>query len=207
MPLARFAKLDVTRQRGLLQAALEELAESGWERASTNGVVRRAEVGKGQLYYYFADRDDLLSTAVRDTVDRLVAAARPSHPIVGAESFWTAVAEAYSLAQAWLSQHPLEAEVMRRLNANASGAQQAPPALEPVAASVVQRIGAALDIGQRVGAVRKDLDPNLLRPLTLAVAFTLDRWVLADIGQPDASDPQVRLAAVLDVFKRLLAPA
>lgn len=54
-----FKKLDQSRQIEILNAALAEFAAYGYEDASTNSIVKRAEMSKGMLYYYFQNKESL----------------------------------------------------------------------------------------------------------------------------------------------------
>lgn len=54
-----FKKLDEARQTEIMNAALAEFAAYGYEDASTNNIVRRAEMSKGMLYYYFHNKESL----------------------------------------------------------------------------------------------------------------------------------------------------
>ena len=64
MPLPRFHKLDLAKQRELLDAAAMELAENGYEGASIASVVERAGASKSAVYYYFEDKEDLFQTVL-----------------------------------------------------------------------------------------------------------------------------------------------
>jgi len=55
----KFAALEPAKQERILSAALEEFAEQGYERASTNRIVKKAGIGKGMLFYYFKSKREL----------------------------------------------------------------------------------------------------------------------------------------------------
>lgn len=54
-----FNNLDDAKQKRILNAALQEFAENGYEQASTNQIVKQAGIGKGMLFYYFNNKKDL----------------------------------------------------------------------------------------------------------------------------------------------------
>ncbi|WP_375534425.1 TetR/AcrR family transcriptional regulator [Alteribacillus sp. HJP-4] len=54
-----FEKLDDEKKKRILQAALQEFAENGYEKASTNRIVKNAGIGKGMLFYYFKNKNVL----------------------------------------------------------------------------------------------------------------------------------------------------
>ncbi len=55
----KFAALHPDKQRKIINAALQEFAEHGYEQASTNRIVKKAEIGKGMLFYYFRSKQEL----------------------------------------------------------------------------------------------------------------------------------------------------
>lgn len=54
-----FNNLDDAKQKRILNAALQEFAENGYEQASTNQIVKHAGIGKGMLFYYFNNKKEL----------------------------------------------------------------------------------------------------------------------------------------------------
>ncbi|QFF97549.1 TetR/AcrR family transcriptional regulator [Psychrobacillus glaciei] len=55
----RFENLDVKKQKRIIDAALNEFKEKGFDQASTNQIVKKAGIGKGMLFYYFKTKQDL----------------------------------------------------------------------------------------------------------------------------------------------------
>ncbi|WP_350344645.1 TetR/AcrR family transcriptional regulator [Proteinivorax tanatarense] len=68
----KFAKLDKEKQQRILSAAMKEFAEQGYEKASTNNIVKEAGIGKGMLFYYFNNKKMLLYYLVEWGVDFLI---------------------------------------------------------------------------------------------------------------------------------------
>lgn len=54
-----FKNVDPAKQRHILNAALKEFSEKGFELASTNQIVKDAGIGKGMLFYYFTNKKSL----------------------------------------------------------------------------------------------------------------------------------------------------
>lgn len=70
--MEKFNSLDPLKQQMILQAALEEFAENGYEMASTNRIVKRAGIGKGMLFYYFKSKKELFHHLVSYSFDLIV---------------------------------------------------------------------------------------------------------------------------------------
>ncbi|WP_096438338.1 TetR/AcrR family transcriptional regulator [Alteribacter populi] len=54
-----FHKLEETKKQRIIDAAIEEFVEKGFEQASTNAIVKKAQIGKGMLFHYFNSKKDL----------------------------------------------------------------------------------------------------------------------------------------------------
>ncbi|MRN56310.1 TetR family transcriptional regulator [Paenibacillus sp. LC-T2] len=56
---AKFLNLNTEKQDRILNAALKEFAKKGYQIASTNEIVKEAEISKGLLFHYFNNKKDL----------------------------------------------------------------------------------------------------------------------------------------------------
>ncbi len=71
MPRPRFEKLPKEQRKAILDAAAAEFAEEGFERASLNRIISRAELSKGAFYYYFDGKEDLYAAVMDDVLNRV----------------------------------------------------------------------------------------------------------------------------------------
>ena len=63
-----FHALDSAKQKRILDAALLEFAEKGFELASTNTIAKSAKIGKGMLFYYFGSKEQLFDFLCAKTI-------------------------------------------------------------------------------------------------------------------------------------------
>jgi TetR/AcrR family transcriptional regulator len=56
---SKFLNLSPDKQERILNAALKEFARNGYEKASTNEIVKEAEISKGLLFHYFKNKKEL----------------------------------------------------------------------------------------------------------------------------------------------------
>jgi len=56
---SKFLNLDVEKQDRILNAAMKEFAQNGFEKASTNEIVKEADISKGLLFHYFKNKKNL----------------------------------------------------------------------------------------------------------------------------------------------------
>jgi len=59
LPKETFFNLKTEKQQRIVHAALHEIAENGYEKASVTRIVKDADIATGSFYQYFADLDDL----------------------------------------------------------------------------------------------------------------------------------------------------
>jgi TetR/AcrR family transcriptional regulator len=56
---SKFLNLNPEKQSRILNAAMKEFAAKGYENASTNKIVKEAEISKGLLFHYFNNKKQL----------------------------------------------------------------------------------------------------------------------------------------------------
>ncbi|MBD8498305.1 TetR/AcrR family transcriptional regulator [Paenibacillus arenosi] len=61
---------QVDKKQAILEAALEEFRQKGYEAASTNQITKAAKVSKGILFHYFSDKKTLYLTLVEECIER-----------------------------------------------------------------------------------------------------------------------------------------
>lgn len=54
-----FANLPPDKQQRIVEAAINEFAANGYQRASVNTIVKRAGIAKGSVYQYFTNKEAL----------------------------------------------------------------------------------------------------------------------------------------------------
>jgi TetR/AcrR family transcriptional regulator len=65
----RLKGLPEEKRRKILDAAIAEFAENGYDKASTNAIVKEAGIAKGLLFHYFGSKRNLYLLALQHAVD------------------------------------------------------------------------------------------------------------------------------------------
>lgn len=65
-----FTQIPKPDQEQILEIILEEFAENGYQRASTNAIVQKAEIPKGTLFYYFGSKKAMFLYTLDEAVKR-----------------------------------------------------------------------------------------------------------------------------------------
>jgi TetR/AcrR family transcriptional regulator len=69
---SKFLNLETEKQDRILNAAIKEFAQKGYDHASTNEIVKEAEISKGLLFHYFQNKKQLYMYLFNHCVDLLV---------------------------------------------------------------------------------------------------------------------------------------
>jgi AcrR family transcriptional regulator len=56
---SKFLSIDTEKQTKILNAAIKQFAQKGYKNASTNEIVKEAEISKGLLFHYFKNKKEL----------------------------------------------------------------------------------------------------------------------------------------------------
>lgn len=56
---AKFLNLETEKQDRIINAAIKEFAQKGYDKASTNEIVKEAGISKGLLFHYFQNKKQL----------------------------------------------------------------------------------------------------------------------------------------------------
>jgi TetR/AcrR family transcriptional regulator len=57
--ITKFMSLEPEKRQRIIDAGLEEFAQRGYKNASTNEIVKKAEISKGLLFHYFSNKKGL----------------------------------------------------------------------------------------------------------------------------------------------------
>jgi AcrR family transcriptional regulator len=176
MPLPRFDKMPSEMKERILEAAAREIAAHGYERASLNRILETAGLSKGAAYYYFEDKADLIATVLRrywlEFVENPVSELKVDTP----DAFWDWLAHLY--------EHPFDLmESQPWLLGFGKVVWNLPPEvresgpLGEIWGQAMQWLRLFIQQGQAIGAIRRDLDDDLLLQIITAIDNVHDRWL------------------------------
>ena len=72
LPLSRRERERETRRREILDAAIKLFAEKGYEQTTLDEIAQKAEFGKGTIYHYFKNKEELIITYLQEGVDYFI---------------------------------------------------------------------------------------------------------------------------------------
>ena len=203
MPLPRFQKLSHEKQQVLLDAAREEFAARGFDKASLNRIIAAAGVSKGAMYYYFSDKADLFATVVEDAMADIAEAVGDLPTFDDVPGYWSAIRQYLARASAFVMTQPHHAELGRAIYQ--SRGQSHGGVLDGLVARGTALCEDLLRAGQKVGAVRDDVPLAMLARAAAGAAIAIDGWLAENF---ETFEPQelMRLAdKALELFRDLVS--
>ena len=207
--IVRQERLDDAKRERLIDAAIEEFAEYGFDAASYNKIIDRSGLSKGTVYYYFDNKDSLMTTVLEEICRRFAEAVGELKLPETKEEYWSTDWEYHQRVIRFFSENPLLGRVMFQLSQDDFCFDER----MDVAHEQVSRVMKNLIVrGQEIGVVRKDLPLKTIERLTHAIGKVLS----ADIIKKDAAalpgDEEMRhrvekfMNIVHDLNKRILTP-
>ncbi|WNG32976.1 TetR/AcrR family transcriptional regulator [Archangium violaceum] len=206
MPRPRFEKLPPERRAHILEVAAREFGALGYEGASLNRILEKAELSKGAAYYYFDDKADLFLAVLRHCWAHLMVEEALRPEVLRADTFWEHLCALYQRQFGLLRQHPWMMGVARAV-------WSLPPHLResgPLASLIEQGqalMRGLLARGRELGVIREDVPEALLGAWVRALDNAGDQWLLAHWEQLDDAAMREHADRVVDAFRRLLMPA
>ncbi|MCB9660455.1 MAG: TetR/AcrR family transcriptional regulator [Sandaracinaceae bacterium] len=187
----------------VLDIAEAEFAEHGFEDASFNGIIARAGISKGSMYYRFRDKADLFAAVLARAAGVLATVVGPWQPAAHAAGYREQLSAVVLRVFAVVAHDPTMAQVVRVV-------ARIPDALVRLTAdqqeAALAWTTAVLRDGQRVGAVRSDLPVGFLASAALGLGQGMDRYMLQQLEHTDPEQLMALLAGSIDIFLRALAP-
>ncbi|MCA9532218.1 MAG: TetR/AcrR family transcriptional regulator, partial [Myxococcales bacterium] len=171
--------------------------------ASFNGIIARAGISKGSMYYRFRDKADLFAAVLARAAGVLATVVGPWQPAAHATGYREQLSAVVLRVFDVVARDPAMAQVVRVV-------ARIPDALVRLTAdqqeAALAWTTAVLRDGQRVGAVRSDLPVGFLASAALGLGQGMDRYMLQQLEHTDPEQLMALLAGSIDIFLRALAP-
>jgi len=106
-PKKTFQNLSKNKQNRIIEAAIEEFSENGFEGASINAMVQRLKIAKGSIFQYFGDKKSLYLYVFNKSVEIVKDYLRTIRDQSVADDFPTRLRKTISSGVGFISSHPL----------------------------------------------------------------------------------------------------
>ncbi|MGH9197072.1 MAG: TetR/AcrR family transcriptional regulator [Acidimicrobiia bacterium] len=186
-----------TRQR-TLEAASRVFARRGYGQATVEDIATEAEISIGALYHHFSGKEEIFKALLEDHVRT----AHHEFEVIGSASSFRGMIE--QIAGFWLDHLQSEHEFGDLFLDFVAEASRDPWAREVVGEhqrSDIRLVEGMLAVGQRVGAIRPDLDTKAGATLLFACLQGIDLMQLID---PDGIDLDGLRRPLADLIERFI---
>jgi len=206
MPFPRFYKLLPEKREGLLEVAAQEFVQHGFEDASINRILERAQMSKGAAYYYFEDKVDLFCTVVQYASERLQLVDQELDiTALTAENFWPTFAELHSLPLLRSYEQPWLFASLRVAGRLSPSTLEREP-LATLARQLRTWVMAIVKRGQEVGVIRSDIPDDLIFAWLQALDDASDQWLLLQWKDLDRAAIARVSDQTVDAMRRAMVP-
>jgi AcrR family transcriptional regulator len=192
--------LDADKREQILQTAAKEFATYGYEGASLNQILAKADISKGAAYYYFDNKLDLYMTTVTHYATELLGSLPMEFAQLTAVTFWPTLQTLYEQQFSQFAERPWVFGVVK------SGGPMEMAELGNLGQDVEGLLDGVLRQGMALGVVRTDLPEDLLFGLVVALDDTHDKWLLRHLPQMTPAQLQAAAARMVGLLQQLLTP-
>jgi AcrR family transcriptional regulator len=127
------------RRQAIMDTALEEFAEHGYESASISMIAKKAGVSKGLMYNYFESKEELLSSIMADGMDEMLGSFDLNRDsVLTAEEFSYFIEETFNLMNAKRNFYKLYFALMMQPSVWKLFESKLPEIIEPIMKIMVE---------------------------------------------------------------------
>ncbi len=205
MPRSRYQNVDPAKKRKLLNAAIKEFADHGYELASINTILSQAGLSKGSFYYYFDDKADLAATVFLE-IGQPMAMVGEFHTPKTRNEFWKELRRiSFERLKHIESNHTDYSCLMRLSNAMVNDAALAARVM-PMFAPGRKKMAGFLEQGVAIGAMRDDIPLSTLMAMLEAVKSAAYKSLFPGDKVLTEAELESFTDLVIDLGKRITAP-
>lgn len=154
-----FKRLPEEKQHRILDAAIAQFAQNGYEQTSMNRVVHEAGISKGSLFQYFNSKFDLFNTVVSYATKLVRAKLRDQRDATRQQPFSHRLTRILDAGFQFIREHPLLSRIYFQMlhSGKAPCGDSKLSGLHSESVSFLSRI---IQEGVENGDLREDLDVN-----------------------------------------------
>lgn len=181
---------------------MSEFASAGFTKARLESIAQGAGVTKGLLYYYFEDREDLLTSLYAEINELLVSLVGPLPAKPTPDQFWSWIERIYRNVLERVAREPVMMAFLARIMTEVTSGI-VPPGFEKHKQGTQSGVMKVVKLGQSCGAVRQDLPLPLLLRALMNLMGACDGWIAAEAKAGKLSPATVD--AVLRLYRSAFA--
>ena len=178
-----FLQLDTEKQQRVLEAAIDEFSDRGYEKASMNVVVQKAGISKGAIFKYFGSKGGLFAFIYRIALNQVKDYLRTVRDESYSENFFKRLEKIMTAGVDFVHRHPGLARIYYRIIFTGDGPYKS-EILEELHRESLKFIQSIVEEGIQQGDLRPDIDPATT---AFVLECVLDRSLQAQLQFLDHS--------------------
>ena len=206
--ILRQERISNDKKNLLMDSAIKEFTERGYENASYNKIIERSGLSKGTVYYYFENKDSLLKMALNEMIEQFISISDGLDLPETTEEFWEVDSEYHRRIMKFLFESPYSGLVYvvfrneQRINSEMS--------------DFVEQIlcfrRKLIERGQVLGVVRNDMSAETISKIMQEIGRALSASMIKNTcdcrGTTKTLDEIKSFVEIMrDLSKRILSPS
>lgn len=192
----------VSREK-LLEAAISEIAERGYEKARLVDIAAKADLTVGSVYTWYKNKTELFNAAIEFALSQqqknnleYLSSGRDSHISIKPDTYWTILISALAPRNSAVDSGPTDSQrlLLEALMASWRN-EDAQPQLQPQIESLAEQYKEILQNAMDAGFIDSKLDAQILARLFLAFPIGLSLLTLSGL-------PDLRMENMIVFFER-----
>lgn len=159
-PRQTFFNLPPDKQQRVLEAAVQEFSERGYQQASINTIVSRVNIAKGSIYQYFDNKKSLFLFIFHQAISIVRQMLKHVKKESQGEDFFTRVKKSLLAGVEFIDKHPALYRIYLRILFERDSPLRE-DLLQAIRLFSREYLLSLLEEGQERGEIRKDIDPTL----------------------------------------------
>lgn len=200
MPKDTFFNLPEDKKERILNAAIDEFEEYGYQKASINRIVQRASIAKGSFYQYFGDKQDLFKFIMKEAVEKKLHYLRDVLAIVSELSFFKLLREMYISGIKFAIDHPKLNKIANDFIKNSDNKLK-----EAIFEENLPKSNDFLETLLKQGIEKEEIDPNidvqLVAFMLTSLTSSIGEYFLKEVNAEDDMEVMSFIDKMLYVFE------
>jgi AcrR family transcriptional regulator len=202
----RQERLGDDKKKLLMNSAITEFVERGFEKASYNKIIERSGLSKGTVYYYFENKESLLRMVLNEIIEQFTSISNGLELPETIEEFWKVEYEYSRRAMSFVFESPYQSLLFllftndNRISSEMSDIDQ----MLDFRRKLIER-------GQSLGVVRNDMSVKTISMIIMEIGKVLSASMIENAdNHEDKSSMQNHIIKfneiMFDLSIRILTP-
>jgi AcrR family transcriptional regulator len=203
----RQERISDDKKNLLMNSAIKEFVERGFDKASYNKIIERSGLSKGTVYYYFENKESLLKMVLNEIIEQFTSISNGLDLPETKDDFWKTDSEYHRRAMSFLFESPYPS----LLYVLFSNDQKINSEMSEIIDKMLSFRYKLIERGQSLGAVRNDMSVGTISMIIQEVGKALSASMIKNVDKEDKSDMRNEVKKFVEIMRdlsiRMLTPS